>query len=194
MPYITTIQDQRYTVSFQQEDGQIQASFATSNQTYTIDWQKITPLLQDHIETEGGHYSILIAGKTYTIFARRLQTVEENGGRTYEIWLNNQRFEVTVEDERTYRLSHMVRSTSSTNSARLQAPMPGLVVQVLTEPGMQVEAGQTVIVLEAMKMENDLIAPLTGVVKEIKVEKGQTVDQSQLLMVIEGLPQPEHTD
>jgi biotin carboxyl carrier protein len=64
--------------------------------------------------------------------------------------------------------------------------MPGLVVKILLEVGASVEQGQAVIVLEAMKMENDLISPIGGTIKEIKVGKGQTVEQGAVLVLIEG--------
>jgi biotin carboxyl carrier protein len=60
------------------------------------------------------------------------------------------------------------------------------VVNVLVQPGDIVTQNQTVAVLEAMKMENDLPAPTAGTVKEVRINKGQTVDQGEVLIVIEG--------
>ena len=62
--------------------------------------------------------------------------------------------------------------------------MPGLVIGIPLEKGAKVEAGQTVVVLEAMKMENDLSSPIAGSIREIRVNKGQTVDQGEVLVVI----------
>ena len=62
--------------------------------------------------------------------------------------------------------------------------MPGLVVQIPVAVGDTVEAGQTVIVLEAMKMENDLTAPRAGIVKAVHVTKGQTVNQDAVLAIV----------
>jgi glutaconyl-CoA decarboxylase len=64
--------------------------------------------------------------------------------------------------------------------------MPGLVISVPVETGAAVTRGQTVIVLEAMKMENDLAAPRSGIIKEIKVNQGQTVNQGDILVIIAG--------
>jgi biotin carboxyl carrier protein len=64
--------------------------------------------------------------------------------------------------------------------------MPGLVAHILLEQGTSVEQGQTVIVLEAMKMENDLVSPIAGTIKEIKVGKGQVVDQGAILVLVEA--------
>jgi biotin carboxyl carrier protein len=65
--------------------------------------------------------------------------------------------------------------------------MPGLVSNVLVAEGAEAQRGQAVIVLEAMKMENDLTAPRPGIVKSLRVAKGQTVNQGDLLAVIGDL-------
>ena len=64
--------------------------------------------------------------------------------------------------------------------------MPGLVLGTPLEVGASVTRGQTVVVLEAMKMENDLPSPLAGTIKEIKVTKGQTVNQGDVLVIVAG--------
>ena len=88
-----------------------------------------------------------------------------------------------VEDEREKALAGSVKA-AHTGEARVYAPMPGLVLGVPVEMGASVTLGQTVVVLEAMKMENDLAAPRAGTIKEIKVSKGQTVNQGDVLVVI----------
>jgi biotin carboxyl carrier protein len=64
------------------------------------------------------------------------------------------------------------------------APMPGSILDVLVQVGDRVSAGDTVVKLEAMKMENDLQAPLTGVVQEVRVSKGDNVSVGEVLVVI----------
>jgi biotin carboxyl carrier protein len=64
--------------------------------------------------------------------------------------------------------------------------MPGLVIGVPLEVGSKVTRGQTVVVLEAMKMENDLGSPIAGTLKDVKVSTGQTVNQGDVLAVIQG--------
>lgn len=73
--------------------------------------------------------------------------------------------------------------------AELVAPMPGKVVSVLRGLGESVEAGQGVVVLEAMKMENELRSPIAGVVSVLEVEPGQSMESGQLIAVVE--PQEE---
>jgi biotin carboxyl carrier protein len=67
----------------------------------------------------------------------------------------------------------------------IEAVMPGRVVRLLVEEGQEVEAGQGVLVLEAMKMENEVAAPRAGTVSTVKVAQGETVETGQLLAVVE---------
>ena len=69
--------------------------------------------------------------------------------------------------------------------ARILAPMPGRLVRVLVQPGQQVEAGDGLLVMEAMKMENELRSPRAGRVAELLVREGQTVETAALLVVVE---------
>jgi biotin carboxyl carrier protein len=72
-----------------------------------------------------------------------------------------------------------------TADGRIVAPMPGRVVKVLVAPGAAVEARQGVVVVEAMKMENELRAPRAGVVREVRVAEGASVDAGTVLVVID---------
>jgi biotin carboxyl carrier protein len=67
---------------------------------------------------------------------------------------------------------------------RIKAPMPGLVVKVLAQKNAFVKKGQPLVVVEAMKMENEIPAPVEGVVTEVKVQEKQTVDKDQILAII----------
>lgn len=67
---------------------------------------------------------------------------------------------------------------------RIKAPIPGLIARLLVEPGQQVEAGQPVLVLEAMKMENEIVAPRAGAVTSLAVRPGQSVVLHELLVEI----------
>ncbi|MBV8823188.1 MAG: acetyl-CoA carboxylase biotin carboxyl carrier protein subunit, partial [Ktedonobacteraceae bacterium] len=104
--------------------------------------------------------------------------------QTYEISFAGQHFEVKVEDERNKLLTELVKSGASIGEAVVCAPMPGLVIDVPVEQGAAVTAGQTLVVLEAMKMENDLSSPIAGTIQELRVTKGQTVDEGEVLLVV----------
>ena len=94
-------------------------------------------------------------------------------------------YSVNVMDERTFRLAQ-ARGTELGDSGEtvVKAPMPGLVIKVLVAAGDAVEKGQTVIILESMKMENELKAVRAGVVTAVKSEAGASVDKDQVLVVI----------
>lgn len=97
--------------------------------------------------------------------------------------------EVEVVDERTRHIRSMVGSgAGSARSGAVKAPMPGLVVRVLVEPGQQVSAGAGLVVLEAMKMENELRAAAPGVVETVLVRPGQAVEKGQVLIGLGPIP------
>jgi 3-methylcrotonyl-CoA carboxylase alpha subunit len=75
-------------------------------------------------------------------------------------------------------------ATADLTRGEVHAPMPGLVVDILVQPGDSVEAGQPVVVVEAMKMQNALTAPLAGKVSSIAVQAGAAVETGQLLLAI----------
>jgi pyruvate carboxylase subunit B len=102
------------------------------------------------------------------------------------------RWEAEVVDERT---RHIRSLTSGANAARppatLRAPMPGLVVRVLVEAGQEVAAGAGMVVLEAMKMENELKAAGPSVVGAIRVVAGEPVEKGQVLVELrDRVPSP----
>lgn len=93
--------------------------------------------------------------------------------------------EVEVLDERTHHLRMMVGSSRATaGGGQVRAPMPGLVVRLLVQPGQEVAAGSGLVVLEAMKMENEMKAPGPGIVESIAVTEGQAVEKGALLILL----------
>ena len=91
-----------------------------------------------------------------------------------------------VVDEARARLASVAGGRAAGHARReLKAPMPGLLVRLLCQPGDVVEAGQPLAVLQAMKMENELSLPRGGTVTSTHAEAGQTVEQGQVLLVIE---------
>ena len=104
----------------------------------------------------------------------------------YTVVLDGEPFDVTVQDERAARLaSAAAAGRPGTSEATVTAPMPGLVVAVHVEPGQAVAKGTSLVVLQAMKMENELTARDDATVKEVLVSPGQTVDQGEVLVTLE---------
>ncbi len=92
-------------------------------------------------------------------------------------------YEAQVLDERALMMA-MRRGGLGGGSGEVPAPMPGLIVTVPVAVGQEVSQGQTVVILESMKMQNELKSPISGVVESVAVEAGQTVDKNQILIVI----------
>ncbi|MGA3187736.1 MAG: biotin/lipoyl-containing protein [Bryobacteraceae bacterium] len=120
-----------------------------------------------------GIFSILIDGRSYEATVLAPGTIQVNG----------RIFSVEIFDPRELR----ARSTAGASQGRqnILAPMPGKVVRVLVAAGDAVEAGQGLIVVEAMKMQNEMKSPKAGTVVEIKTKDGATVAAGEILIVIE---------
>jgi pyruvate carboxylase subunit B len=104
----------------------------------------------------------------------------------YTLWLDGYRFEVEALDERSRAIRELSRATSApAGPAPLLAPMPGLIVRVGVKPGDEVRAGQGLIVMEAMKMENELRAVAAGRVKAVLAQPGMAVEKGALLVELE---------
>ncbi len=183
MAYVASIGDKAHTVDAGESSPQREISI--DGMRFNIDWRQIAPLAADvqGQSSVGGRYSLLIAGKSYEVLARRVNRPEETGYR-YEILIAGQHFEIAVEDEREKALTESIQAVHESEEVMVRAPMPGLVLSFPMEPGAKVERGQTVVILEAMKMENDLASPIAGKVKEIRVHKGQTVNHGDVLVVV----------
>jgi len=101
----------------------------------------------------------------------------------YTLWLDGHRFDVEALDERTRAIRERAGITAGPSGpAPLLAPMPGLIVRVNAEVGDAVQAGQGLVVMEAMKMENELRAQSAGRVKAVLVTPGAVVEKGAMLI------------
>jgi acetyl/propionyl-CoA carboxylase alpha subunit len=101
----------------------------------------------------------------------------------YTLWIDGFRFQVEALDERTRAIRDMTAASARDTGPRpLIAPMPGLVVRVNVREGDQVQQGQGLVVMEAMKMENELRATSSGVVKTVHARPGTAVDKGAVLI------------
>ncbi|GIW08562.1 MAG: acetyl-CoA carboxylase biotin carboxyl carrier protein subunit [Dehalococcoidia bacterium] len=103
----------------------------------------------------------------------------------YVVVYRGRAYPVVVTDERARTLSQLGGAKHGHTGGTVKAPMPGLVKAVNVKPGDAVQRGASLVILEAMKMENDLTAPGAGTVKEVRVSAGDKVDQGQVLVVLE---------
>ena len=143
-----------------------------------IDGRDLTVELVRSPGQPGAH--LRIGDRGYAILGTR----SESG---WHILLGGRHFALSVEDERAYAIRELTGDVgAAASSPDLRAPMPGLVVKVLAEPGQRVEAGAGLVVVEAMKMENELKAEGPGVVATILVEPGQAVNRDDVLVTFEA--------
>ena len=130
----------------------------------------------DARELEPGVYSILRNGKSYVARVRP-------GPEGFSIQIGDHRFQAEVRDPRNSR--RQGNSTVGTGRQKITAPMPGKVIRVLVTEGQQIEPGQGLIVVEAMKMQNEMKASKGGKVVEIRTQDGATVNAGDVLVIIE---------
>jgi biotin carboxyl carrier protein len=135
------------------------------------------PERRAHVEApEPGVYSVLLDGRIYD--AR----VEETAAGLVVV-IDGFRFEIEVRDPRRWSRKDAARGNEGMQT--LAAPMPGKVVRVLVAPGDMVEAGQGVLVVEAMKMQNEMKASRAGRILSVTVKEGATVTAGEILARIE---------
>ena len=104
----------------------------------------------------------------------------------YEVFLKGERFKCLVEDERTAQLESLVGHKIHTDKEKeFKSPMPGLAVTVEVKAGDQIKEGQGLVIVEAMKMENELKAKFDAKIKEVKVKPGQAVEKDETLIIFE---------
>lgn len=129
-----------------------------------------------------GEWHALLNNQSYKI--NLLQADLQNKVLTIE--LNGQEYHLKIEDEYDRLLKKMGFSTKIKHQIKqIKAPMPGLILDILIEPGNVLSKDTPLLLLEAMKMENVIKSEGDGVVKNIVVKKGQTVDKGQILIELD---------
>lgn len=164
MQYVTTVNNEVYEIEINRE-GEVRVN----GEVYRIDFQQGTPSI----------YSVIINNQVFEV------AVDDRKGGKYGVLITGDLYEVVVTDERKQRLARASGSILGVGDATLLAPMPGLVVAVPVVEGQSVTQGQTLVVLESMKMQNELKASQAGIVSAIRVKTGESVDQNQVLVVVE---------
>jgi len=145
--------------------GQGRYTVAVDGRRLEVDWR----------EAGGPFASLLIEGRSH-----RVGLEPRPGG--FRVLVGSD--ELAVDLLETARVDAAAR-LGPAGPARLLAPMPGRIVRVLAEPGQEVAAGQGLVVMEAMKMENELRSPRAGRLAEVRAREGQTVETGALLVVVE---------
>lgn len=137
------------------------------------------PVVYDFEQIHANLYSLILYGKQYRVW------LNSAGNGSYTLVLDQTPLAAEVEDER-QRLRKSFRSaeTKTTGMTKILAPMPGLVSGIEVETDQHVEAGQGLLIVEAMKMENEIKSPVNGTVKKIHVNQGDAIEKDALLLEI----------
>jgi biotin carboxyl carrier protein len=164
MKYITTVEDRQFLVEII-DDKHI----SVDGKVYEVDFESVSgqPV-----------YSLIVDGRSHESYVAP-------GDHDWQVLLRGRLYPVTVEDEREKRLrSAAGGGVAETGEFHLRAPMPGLIVAILVGEGQAIQKGQVLLILESMKMQNELKSPRDGVIGRVRVKAGETVEQKQTLLSV----------
>lgn len=161
MKYVAIINNQQYEIEID-EDGKA-----------LIDGDERDV---DFLNLGGSLFSVITENKS-------LEAVIDDDEGRIAVMMGGRLFETQVLDERAILMMQR-RGVQETGSGEVHAPMPGLIVEVTVELEQHVEIGDTLIILESMKMQNELKSPIAGVVRSVQVAAGQAVEKNMLLVEI----------
>jgi biotin carboxyl carrier protein len=166
MKYVTTIEDKEYSVEIL---GPRQVS--VDGKVYEVDFQSVSgqPV-----------FSLLVDGGSYQA------AVFPGDEDTLQVLMRGTLYTADVEDERERRLrSAGGAGTTASGEFVLRAPMPGLIVKIPVEDNEQIKKGDVLVILESMKMQNELKSPRDGKVTRVQVKSGDSVEQRQIILSVE---------
>ncbi len=164
MKYQTLVNGQTFDIEIN-EDGRI----LVNGEVRAVDFRALR---------QGELYSMLLDHRSY-------EAVVDERDDLYHVLLAGDMYDVQVTDERSRRLASAFMAFGDTGGeVSIRAPMPGLIVRVPVSEGEPVSKGQTVAILESMKMENELKSPRDGTVHHIHAKAGDNVEQNKVLVTI----------
>ncbi len=164
MKYYTKVDDQEFVIEVG-KDNQI----IVNGEPYAVDFQQMPG---------SGVTSLLIDNRSFEA------VVEEQDG-VWQVLIRGELYEVAVDDERSRRLASARGDLlPADGEAVIQSPMPGIIIAVSVVEGQTVRKGDKLVILESMKMENELRSPRDGTVSQIRTGAGATVEKDQVLLVI----------
>ena len=167
MRYVVELNAQRKTVSIEPEGVRYEDDASIRGELSDIEGSPVR--------------MVKLGTHVYRVVAEKRQ-----GRGRYTLWVDGYRFETEALDERTRSIRDLSAATAGpTGPAPIIAPMPGLIVRVNVSVGDRVEAGQGLVVMEAMKMENELRAIAPGTVRSVEVSPGTAVEKGALLVALE---------
>jgi|WetSurMetagenome_2_1015567.scaffolds.fasta_scaffold494750_2 biotin carboxyl carrier protein len=168
MKYIVTINELPLTVDIKEESGTLRI---------VVDGRP----MDNSVVSDQTHHRLLMLLDSRSFDA---EVYRSNG--TTSVLLAGREFPCIVEDERLVSIRKQAGLAAGSSDTMIKAPMPGLVVRILKNVGDTVAKGERLLIVEAMKMENELKSPIAGKIKEIHAEVGRPVDKGQVLITLSG--------
>ncbi|MFQ5650372.1 MAG: DUF2118 domain-containing protein [bacterium] len=166
MKYFASIDDREIALEIDDDAGTTVSLNGSSSQSELI-------AIKDHL------LSLKLDGRSYQVF------IESNGNH-YVVSLNGKKYEVTLDDEKSRLIKSLIKLEDSGHGhAEVKAPMPGLIVKILATEGQRIKKGDSLCIIEAMKMENEIRSNVEGTVTRIHTKEKESVDKDAVLMVIE---------
>ncbi len=133
-------------------------------------------LAADGKEVSPGVFSILLQGESFEVRIERL-------GADLRATVQGREYQLAIHDRREWK-KNRAGAAEAEGRQQVLAPMPGKVVRVLVMAGAEVQAGQGLMVVEAMKMQNEIRAPKSGKIERLSVTEGQTVNAGEIVAVV----------
>lgn len=164
MKYVTTIGDTEFLVEILDERRVI-----VDDTVYEVDFNSLS---------DQPVYSLLIDGRSYEAYV-------SSADDTWNVLILGRYYPAIVEDEREKRLRAASGSTVFLGADfHLKSPMPGLVVEIPVLNGQEVQQGDILLVLESMKMQNELKSPRDGTITHVRVQPGESVEKDQIMLSV----------
>jgi biotin carboxyl carrier protein len=165
MIYEVTVDGKRYRLELRRENGSWHCKLDGSEIQFDV-----APCGHDLL-------SLLVGGKSYEV--RR-----DRSANSTRLWIAHIHYEVDVRDPKSLR-NRRSGSADQSGAKNLVAPMPGKVVRILAHEKTRVELGQGVLVVEAMKMQNEIKSPKKGILQKLLISEGASVNAGEVLAVVE---------
>ena len=167
MAFIAKLGEETYTVEIE-DIGKSLYRVAVDGHEFLVDGKK----------TGRTSYSLIVDNRSFEIDV-------DNTEDEYRVLVDGRNYHVNLVDERKMRVGGAQSGLQLQGRQKVSVPMPGKVTAVLVSEGDAVEKGQGLVIVEAMKMENEVCSPITGEVKEIKVKAGDAIEGGAVLAIVE---------
>jgi biotin carboxyl carrier protein len=167
MAFIAKLGEQNYTVEIE-ETGKSVYRVAVDGNEFLVDGKK----------TGRTNFSLIVDNRSFEIEV-------DNTDDEYRVLVDGRSYHIHLLDERRVRVGAAQAGLQLQGRQIVSVPMPGKIVAVLVSEGDAVEKGQGLVIVEAMKMENEVRSPIGGEVKEIRVKPGETVEGGAALVIVE---------